>query len=266
MKRIISIEGEIGSGKSTLLELLKAQVENLGYKVCIIPEPVDKWRESGALRRLYADPKHEAYPFQTFAYVTRIRACQEAVARCPDADFYFLERTIYTDRYVFMETLKVNMDPDIMKMYDAWWDLHSQLLPFDLSKASFIYLKPDISVCMERVLKRAREEEIGVATTVTSLIPVNSISNPSTESVKPKKGDIAKGGVAPEYQVLLRQHHERFFEAVEYPGRPFPNSSVHIITGELANENFTQEQSSGAGYKKIADHILGLLELNGAAE
>eukprot|EP01138_Halocafeteria_seosinensis_P016510 gb/GECG01016841.1/.p1 GENE.gb/GECG01016841.1/~~gb/GECG01016841.1/.p1 ORF type:complete len:463 (+),score=60.27 gb/GECG01016841.1/:1-1389(+) len=87
----IAIEGNISAGKSTLLSLLSKELDFL-----VVPEPLDKWQsidnsveeegeetgiqsesqESGMnlLDYFYHDPKRWGYTFQTYAFLSRIRA------------------------------------------------------------------------------------------------------------------------------------------------------------------------------------------------
>ena len=53
---VIVIDGEIGAGKTTLIKILKEEFENkYNLNVCSIFEPVDKWRDIGALQMFYED-------------------------------------------------------------------------------------------------------------------------------------------------------------------------------------------------------------------
>lgn len=63
--KFIICEGVIGSGKSTLLTQLKQILENECHlRVCIIPEPVDIWESTGALKHFYENVSTAAYQFQ----------------------------------------------------------------------------------------------------------------------------------------------------------------------------------------------------------
>jgi len=159
--KVIIVDGEIGAGKTTLIGLLKEYFENLGHKVCVIYEPVEQWKTSGALARFYENVKERAYEFQTYAFVTRIKDIREKYDANRDADIFILERSIYSDRYVFTEMLRKYFDKTLNIMYDEWWNLFKELLPkmFWMENAKFIYLKPSINLCMERVQIRARMEE-----------------------------------------------------------------------------------------------------------
>ena len=185
---VISVDGLIGAGKTALCELLENKLaENIvqyvktskdtlpmtalvehakinDVKVCMIKEPVKCWRETGALTRFYADVKNRAYEFQSFVYCTRITAILEAVKAFHkkygrDADVYILERSVFSDEYLFVEMLHRDgmFDDDQLKMYRKWsrmWDL---LLPWFPS--GFVYLSPSIDETMRRIEIRARSGE-----------------------------------------------------------------------------------------------------------
>ena len=51
--KVIFISGNIGAGKETILRYLHESLTNRNIKVKTILEPVELWRESGMLRRLY---------------------------------------------------------------------------------------------------------------------------------------------------------------------------------------------------------------------
>ena len=103
--KVLVIEGEIGVGKSTLMEILKTFFATVypNLKVCLIPEPVDRWVEMGALQKFYEDKKGFAFPFQITTFSTRLDCVKDAFKACPDADIYIQERSIITDNLIFME-------------------------------------------------------------------------------------------------------------------------------------------------------------------
>lgn len=239
------IEGEIGAGKSTLLAALAEELSQMGLNVAVVHEPVDIWRSLGMLDEFYENPKETAYDFQTLTFVTRIMATIEALEKDPNADVFLLERSVLTDRHVFMEIQKTIVKPNRMKMYELWFDLHVRLMPFKLSEANYIYIKPDISECMKRVGKRARAEEI------------------KTDAVECKE-TAAKGGVDANYENLLRRAHDALFEGksneqfVEPSPRPFPLTAVTVIGPEIANLDFTEggKQRASAAREIIGRAIL----------
>lgn len=155
---VIVVDGEIAAGKSTLLtetvKLLKQDKPSL--EVVQIPEPVDVWKETGILASFYRDPKRFAYTFQTFVYVTRIEQVQRYFEQNPNADVYLLERSIFTDAYMFVLTLlKDNvMTQEEGILYVRWWHRWGALMPF--RPDAFFYHKPTLDECMRRFVERAR--------------------------------------------------------------------------------------------------------------
>jgi len=85
----IAVEGNIAAGKSTFVSLL-ARLKRHFY---CVPEPVSKWQDvegsddegppcsqeslvggTNVLQQFYADPKRWAYTFQSYAFISRMRA------------------------------------------------------------------------------------------------------------------------------------------------------------------------------------------------
>ena len=155
------VEGCIGSGKSTLLEQLKQVVEAAhSFKVCIIPEPVDIWVESGALQTFYADIKANSYNFQTFVYATRVMRIKEYVEKFPQTDVFLIERSVISDRHLFAKMLQDSecFTPVQTTMYEYWVSMWNHLLPFQ-APHGFIYLAPSLDETLRRIQSRNRSGE-----------------------------------------------------------------------------------------------------------
>ncbi len=159
-KKFIVVDGLIGAGKTTLINLLVAKYTKDGLKVCACLEPVDLWRETGALAHFYKDVNTHAYEFQTFAFVTRVKSILETIESNPDAEVYIMERSIFTDRYIFVEMLKEKLGPVRMTMYNMWWDMWAKLLPFKPS--SWVFLNTSLQEADRRICIRDRSEESSV--------------------------------------------------------------------------------------------------------
>jgi deoxyadenosine/deoxycytidine kinase len=173
MEFVVVVDGIIAAGKSVFVEMLK---ENLvspdrmtgtsypDYDVIVVKEPVQKWKDSGLLQRFYADPKRWAYHFQTMAFHDRVMENVNAyrTKRVGRNTIFILERSPYTDT-LFMEMLhESNLVDDLeMKHYMDWWNLWDRLMPYRPNM--FIYLRPDIDVCMTRLKERNREGESNVS-------------------------------------------------------------------------------------------------------
>lgn len=234
----VVIEGEIGAGKSTLVPLIAEALRKMGFKVAVALEPVDQWRAVGILERFCRDPARYAYEFQTFTYVTRLLSVQKALRAEPGADYIILERTVLTDRFIFMELQRATVGPQAMQMYETWCGVFDQLMPKNLlADAKYFYLKPELKQCMARVQKRARAEEVAA--------DAASAAAASAAAAADSKYVPAKGGVTLEYQGLLRKAHESFFEgkhADMFPlsaERPFTLKNVTVLDGSDADGDFS---------------------------
>lgn len=197
------IEGCIGSGKSTLLEQLKQVVElQTTLKVCIIPEPVDLWVKSGALKTFYDDIKTNAYSFQTFVYVTRVMRIKEYVEKFPNTDVFLIERSVISDRHLFAKMLKDSecFTPVQITMYDYWVSTWNHLLPFK-SPHGFIYLAPSLDETLRRIQSRNRSGE----------------------------------SVSREYQQTLQTKHEEIFGQLHTPSSD-PAQFLDISTTMICND------------------------------
>lgn len=159
--KVIVIDGIIGAGKTTYINILSKKLKERGYTVSIVREPVDKWVECGILQRFYNDPKRWGYHFQTKAFHDRVVENINVFNENPNSDFYILERSPFTDT-LFIEMLHTSGDVDDLELqhYREWWNLWNKVMPY--SPDYFLYLKPDVEVCMERLRMRNRDGETGV--------------------------------------------------------------------------------------------------------
>lgn len=202
-KKFIVIDGLIGAGKTTLINLLITKYTNDGLKVCACLEPVELWRETGALAHFYKDVNAHAYEFQTFVFVTRIKSILETIESNPDTDIFIMERSIFTDRYIFVEMLKDKIGPVRMTMYNMWWDMWSKLFPFRPS--TWVFLNTSLQEADRRICIRDRSEESAV--------------------------DI-------EYQRHLQHTHVAFYDKLKADGE-----HVIIIDSELMDSNFIRDDT-----------------------
>lgn len=207
---VIVIDGEIGAGKTTLIKILTKELTNrFNLNVCPIYEPVRKWRAMGVLEMFYQNIQEKCYEFQTFTFVTRVKSTLDAVKRNPNADLYILERSILTDRYVFVEMLKEQMGPIRMKMYDEWWDMWHKIMPFEPS--AVVYLDTRIEDSTNRIVERNRKEE-------QDAVDIN-------------------------YQRNLKAAHQKFISQINYP-TPIISSDMmaqNFITDEEARNSIVEE-------------------------
>ena len=158
---VLVVEGVIAAGKSTLVAALAQHCEAAGLRVCHVPEPVGEWEGSGALAAFYADPRGQAYQFQTFVRATRVNAICRALsgrpAGRPGLDLVLLERSPATDG-VFMALQAAT--PLQRAMYEAWAESYRWALPERfLEDAHALYLAPSLPTCMGRLAARGRAGE-----------------------------------------------------------------------------------------------------------
>lgn len=261
--RVVSVEGLIGGGKTSLIASFLAELaaRRPDLKVSYVPEPVKEWLQVGALQRFYASTEKEnradaVYVFQTFTYVTRVKAVMQALREAPDADILLTERTVLTDRHVFMGVQEDLVGAELMSMYAAWCDLFASLLaPLDLSGALYVYLRPSIETCMARVQQRARMGEIEAVRAEDG----RSATQPE-EAQGCSKKPLGAGGVSEDYQrCLLRAHDAFLLGAGEPSGPPAPEvpfdrkKQVVLVDGGLADADF---RGPCAALSEIADKIV----------
>ena len=162
----VVVDGVIGAGKTTLVRVLRDALTSAGHTVAVVAEPVEAWQQSGVLEEFYATPPPDrrdiAYIFQTYTFVTRIQEAIATVAAHPAADVLICERSIFTDRHVFMELQRGVVGPSRMQMYDDWWSLWTRLLPPGVCRPGAtlsVWLDPSLETCCARIAARARAGE-----------------------------------------------------------------------------------------------------------
>jgi len=210
-KKFIVVDGVISAGKTTLIRLLEANInndnnqfenkknkQNKNIIVKAIYEPVDLWNSTGALQYFYEDIPKNCYEFQTYTYITRIASVIDEVYNNPDADIYILERSIWTDRYIFMELLK-NLVGDLrMTMYNQWCDLWAYIMPMRVDK--WVLLDTSLEESLKRIKIRNR---------------------------------LAETGISEEYQTNLYNKHIEFYNKLKDEGK-----NVLVIENNLMDANF----------------------------
>jgi deoxyadenosine/deoxycytidine kinase len=212
-KKFIVLDGVISAGKTTLIRLLEEKLNQEGsLKVKAIFEPVDLWNSTGALQYFYYDVPNRAYEFQTYTYITRIARVINELAATPDADVYLLERSIWTDRYIFMALLKTHIGALKCQMYDQWCNLWAFIMPMRVDK--WVFLNTSLEESLKRIKVRNRE---------------------------------AESGVSIEYQTALYNKHIEFYNELKQQGR-----NVLVIESNLMDDNFINNPNTlGAIASKV---------------
>jgi len=203
-KKFIVIDGVIGAGKTTLIKLIQEDNHNHPLKIKAIFEPVDLWNKTGALQYFYKDIEKNCYEFQTYTFITRIGRVIDEIYDNPDADIYIMERSIWTDRYIFMELLKETVGEMRMIMYKQWCDMWSYIMPMRVDK--WVLLDTSLEESLRRIEIRKRDGEDGISV---------------------------------EYQTNLYKKHIEFYEKLKNNGKP-----VIIIDSTLMDSNFIEDKST----------------------
>ena len=176
---MIYIEGNIGAGKSTFVRQLGKYLSNFRNQNVdprIIQEPVDEWLETkesdgkNILEKFYENIDRWSFAFQMNSFISRTKKIQDVVDKedseatglqldYPMRQALFIERSVYTDRYVFAENCYENNNMTKMEydIYCKWNDWLSN--KFELAPSAYIYLKCEPETASERIMKRARTEE-----------------------------------------------------------------------------------------------------------
>ena len=198
-RKFIIVDGNIGAGKTTTIGEIEKRLNKNNKIICAIYEPVEIWKTTGALEYFYKDIPKNAYTFQTFTYITRMSSVINEIYDNPDADIYILERSIWTDRYIFMELLKDLITDLEFTMYNQWCDLWSYILPMRVDK--WVLLNTSIDESLKRIASRNRDSETN--------------------------------GISIEYQTNLHKKHIEFYNKLVRDGKP-----VVIIESNIMDENF----------------------------
>ena len=132
---------------------------NRNIKVKTILEPVELWRESGFLKRLY---NGEYLEFQKYAISTRIDTInakyQEAIDE--NCQLVLIETNPFVDFHVYSRTVLENIYE-----YFEHWKTETQRLLFDFKKCDNLFIDVSPEVCLRRIEKRGRSEEKTVSLT-----------------------------------------------------------------------------------------------------
>ena len=152
---IISIEGNIGCGKEAVLR----QLERDGFSVAL--EPVDQWTSANGVNLLHlgvTQPDLYRHHLNTWVLLTLHNRDRNL-----DSGLHVVERSLFSNRYVFARVLEPN--PDTKPTIEAFIEDHlfQQFLGSYPKVDLFIYLCVPPEVCAERIKKRGRPEEESVS-------------------------------------------------------------------------------------------------------
>jgi deoxyadenosine/deoxycytidine kinase len=158
-RQMILLEGNIGAGKTTVGKAIAASGE-FGF----IEEPTRAWRENFAtnmLDNLYRDIERWAFTFQICTFITRAKTWPE-ISALTDKRRVVLERSIYCDRFVFVENFYRTgvLSLTEYQLYRGLWDF--LISNYSDQPDLIIYLRTPAEVCMQRIKDRGRAEESGI--------------------------------------------------------------------------------------------------------
>lgn len=137
---VVSLEGLIGAGKTTMLNHLGRKLQESGYSVVCVPEPVEEW--SSMLQEFYTDPARFGPALQTFILTAR----GSALARAFDfrklvPDVVIIDRSIHVGDTVFASL--TDMSKDQRALYENIKVQMMKMLPAAPHLYLFIDCPPD---------------------------------------------------------------------------------------------------------------------------
>jgi deoxyadenosine/deoxycytidine kinase len=227
---VIVVDGLIGAGKSEYLKMIRQKMTEKGWSVTEVQEPVERWRQCGMLDRFYQDPKRWGYHFQTKAFHDRIMENIDMFEKYgSQSDVFILERSPFTDT-LFMEMLHESKTVDDLEMqhYREWWNMWYRIMPYKLDL--FIYLRPDVDVCMDRLKNRARGEE---------------------------------KGVSKEYQVALQKKHDHFFgNGSVQTGEGHYVPCIILNTNENFKDDPDVKEKTAAHFENLIKNIINIRKMH----
>ena len=156
---VLAVEGTIGCGKSTLLVGLRRL---LGTSVLYVDEPVELWRETGLLDKMYKGDI-SALDFQLVALVTRFAAL-EPLLREEGVSLIITERSMVSDREVFAKATlpgsmrKSDLDNTAWMAYDLAHSQLTRVVPDDVLVVH-VFLEAPRAAIRDRIEHRNRDEE-----------------------------------------------------------------------------------------------------------
>ncbi len=109
----------------------------------------------------YDAPERYAYTFQHYVFMTRY--LQEIQSRRENVSLRILERSVFSDKMIFVESVHENgwMSDMELALFNSWYNPMVQVSP-NLVPEGFIYLRTSAATCMRRLKQRARGEETGI--------------------------------------------------------------------------------------------------------
>ena len=136
---IITIDGNIGAGKSTILNYLHSN-----HNIYVDLEPIDKWKSF--LDNIYTNKKNY-FNFQVRVWLDRswIQEKDMNTTIIMERSPYFIRNTFNNN---LINTQEYNIINELYDKTDIIWKSNY-----------FIYIRSNPQKCLERILKRGRDNE-----------------------------------------------------------------------------------------------------------
>jgi len=156
-RTIYFLLGNVASGKSTVIVII---TDKYGNKYMCYPEDLNALQRVGLLKAMYRNPEKNQFVGQIAFTVSKVTRIVKALKQ---HKIPIIERSGYSDRYVFAEANKKYFTKVELEIYNYIFD--ELMEAFDLDAKSdkynkkFIYLRVDPKICYARCKKRARVGE-----------------------------------------------------------------------------------------------------------
>jgi len=137
-------------------------------RLMAIPEPVDQWvnvNGTDLLDLMMKDPKRWSGAFQMESTLTRIKAAiQKPVVKGRPALVRVMERSLYSERYIFLEYVRQRglMTEAEFNLMDLWHKFAMEQFESKMKPDLIIFLKTDMETVEKRIKKRGRIEELNM--------------------------------------------------------------------------------------------------------
>ena len=160
---IIAVEGNVGVGKAAFLNLMKNTFDP--NNTTIKKEPIHKWINidnnkdcsTNLLDNFYSDTEKWSFATQIRCTCTRIQEYERI-----NKPLAFCERSWYTDRHIFTETLnKLNLISDLEKT--IYEDFHKWVSSKAPDIDAIIYLRASPGICFARSMNKNRHEQVSIS-------------------------------------------------------------------------------------------------------
>lgn len=215
--KIVSVDGSIAVGKSTFCDILVKRLNVPDWKVLMVEEPVNIWRETGALDAFYrGDPQMPPALFQNHTFATRVGEFCDAY-RCAlgmldskecKGVILVTERSCWTDCHIFKKMLT-----------DAGKITPMQSETYDKNFKGFMSAvwgrKPDLVLLLDINKDRVNE---------------------SLRRIK-QRGRLGEDNITADYQQLLFAAHDEVYGKGSFYGAPVVkvDTALDYLLPENAN-------------------------------